>query len=269
MNQLPPEKRIQILRLLVEGNSLRAISRIVDCSINTVTKLLASVGDACVNYHDKTVRHLSCKRIQADEIWSFVYSKQKNVPQEKQDTFGVGDVWTWTALCPDTKLIVSWRVGDRSQETADLFMADLASRLLYKVHLSTDGYCAYPGAVEKAFGSHVHYGAVIKVLESTTDDPMPIRKEVLMGHPDRQHISTSIVERQNLTMRMSMKRFARRTNGFSKKIENHVRAVALHFMHYNFVRIHNTIRVTPAMEAGVTNRLWSLEDLLKLTGGSK
>jgi len=295
VNQLPPEKRAQILRLLVEGNSLRAISRIVDCSINTVTKLLVSVGKACAEYQDRILRNLPCKRIQVDEIWSFVYSKQKNVPQEKQGEFGIGDVWTWVALCPDTKLAVSWMVGDRSQGTADSFMADLASRLRYRIQLSTDGYTAYPGAVEKAFGAGVDYGAVMKVFRAgragsrsrkasirpSTPDAPPhtehrysqpdtctlIQKTAIMGHPKKEHLSTSLVERQNLTMRMCMRRFTRLTNAFSKKVENHVYAVALHFMYYNFVRIHCSIRVTPAMEAGVTNRLWELEELLGLPGG--
>lgn len=306
MNQLRPEKRAQILRLLVEGNSLRAITRIVDCSINTVTKLLVGVGKACAEYQGRILRNLPCRRIQVDEIWSFVYSKQKNVPQEKQGEFGTGDVWTWTALCPDTKLMVSWMVGDRSQETADLFMADLASRLKYRIQLSTDGYVAYPGAIEKAFGSNVDYGTVTKVFGNGRDgmtgggrksrpraatagarvigsDTRPhtehrysqpdtctvIQKTAIMGYPRKEHLSTSLVERQNLTMRMSMRRFTRLTNGFSKKVENHAYAVALHFMYYNFIRIHSGIRVTPAMEAGVTDRLWDLEELLRIGKNSK
>lgn len=275
MNKLPLSKRAQILGLLVEGNSLRATSRLADCSINTVTKLLIDVGTACANYQDKTLRNLPCKRLQCDEIWSFVYSKQKNVPEDKRGEFGVGDVWTWTAIDADTKLVPWWLIGSRDGGVAYDFMQDLAGRLANRVQLTTDGHRAYLEAVEAAFGADIDFVQLVKIY-GAAQNVGPERKyspenfcgtkvSVVTGDPDEKQISTSFVERQNLTMRMSMRRFTRLTNGFSKKVENHAHAVALHFMFYNFGRIHKALRVTPAMAAGVSDHVWPLEEIAGLS----
>jgi IS1 family transposase len=270
---MPLAKRAQILGLLVEGMSLRAASRLADCSINTVTKLLMDVGVACAEYQDEALRDLPCKRIQCDEIWSFVGAKQKNVPAERQGQFGIGDVWTWTALDADTKLIASWMVGTRNAESAKAFIDDLAARLANRVQLTTDGHKAYLQAVEKVFGNDIDYAMLVKQYGEGHQSPerkySPVEfvaseKIRITGNPDMAHVSTSYVERQNLTMRMGMRRFTRLTNGFSKKVENHAHAVALHFMHYNFGRIHKTLRVTPAMQAGVSDHVWSLEEIAAL-----
>jgi len=274
MNKLSIQKRAQILGMLVEGNSLRSTSRMAGCSINTVTKLLVDVGQACSVYQDKTLRNLPCKRIQCDEIWSFVYAKAKNVPEGMEGE--AGDVWTWTAICADTKLVPSWKVGSRDAEVAGEFINDLADRLSNRVQLSTDGNSMYLNAVEGAFGNSVDYAMLVKIYGTVDGNGQggryspPVKctgmtKESLIGKPEEKHISTSFVERQNLTMRMSMRRFTRLTNAFSKKVENHAHAVALHFMYYNFGRIHKTLRVTPAMEAGVSDHVWSLEEIAKLT----
>lgn len=273
MNKLSVQKRAQILGMLVEGNSLRATSRMADCSINTVTKLLVDVGTACGMYQDEVLRDLPCKRIQCDEIWSFCYAKEKNVPKEHKGEFGYGDVYTWTAMCADTKLVPSFMVGKRDAEYGNAFMLDLASRLQDRVQLTTDGHKVYLQAVENAFGCDIDYAMLVKVYgkasqederkyspaECTGAEIVPIA-----GFPEEKHISTSYVERQNLTMRMSMRRFTRLTNGFSKKIDNLYYAVALHFMYYNFGRIHKTLKVTPAMEAGVTDHVWTLEEIVGL-----
>jgi IS1 family transposase len=272
MNKLPIAKRANILNLLVEGNSLRAASRIADVSINTVYKLAIDAGEACSAYQDQAFRNLSCKRLQLDEIWSFVYAKQRNVMVAKAAPETVGDVWTWVAICADTKLVPSWRVGDRSGATAIEFVCDLSRRLANRVQVTTDGHRAYLQAVEAGFGADVDYAQLIKQYGETPHpagrySPAEIqgtKTYCCTGNPDPDHISTSYVERQNLTMRMSMRRFTRLTNGFSKKVENHVHAVALHYMHYNFVRIHKTLRVTPAMAAGISTKLWSLEDIAAL-----
>lgn len=272
MNRLSLEKRTQIIGLLVEGNSLRATSRLAGVSINTVTKLLVDIGTACQKYHDEHVRNLSSKKVQCDEIWSFVYAKEKNLPEDMRGKFGLGSVWTWTALDSDSKLMISWLVGNRDAEYAYMFMQDVASRLKFRIQLTTDGFRPYLEAVEQTFGANIDYAQLIKLygpsLEGETRySPAQCNgasKNVVMGHPKKEDVSTSHVERQNLTMRMSMRRFTRLTNAFSKKIENHAHAIALHFMYYNFVRIHKTLRVTPAMEAGITNKLWSLEDLALL-----
>lgn len=270
---MPLAKRAQILGLLVEGMSLRAVSRVADCSINTVTKLLVDVGTACAEYQDKTLRNLPCKRVQCDEIWAFVGAKKKNVPQELKGVFGIGDVWTWTALCADTKLMCSWMVGDRDAHAARLFIGDVASRLTNRVQLTTDGHRAYVEAVERAFGADVDYAMLVKLYGEGPETPerkyspsefVCATKRTMTGDPDKAHVSTSYVERANLTMRMSMRRFTRLTNGFSKKVENHAHAVALHFMYYNFGRIHKTLRVTPAMQAGIADRIWSLEEIAAL-----
>ncbi len=275
MNRLPIEKRAQIIGMLVEGMSLRATSRLADVSINTVTKLLVDVGSACSEYQHKTLRNLQCKRIQCDEIWAFVYAKDKNAAPEMKADGKAGDVWTWTAIDADSKLIVSWAIGDRTAATAKPFMDDLADRLVHRVQLTTDGHKAYLSAVEDAFGGGIDYAMLVK-LYGEPKGAAPDRryssgqccgaiKGAVCGEPDVAHVSTSYVERANLTMRMGMRRFTRLTNGFSKKVENHAHAVALHFMHYNFGRVHKTLRVTPAMEAGISDHVWSLEDICKLT----
>lgn len=272
MNKLSLEKRTQIVGLLVEGNSLRATSRLADVYINTVTKLLVDLGTACQKYHAENVQGVKAKRVQCDEIWSFVYAKEKNLPENLQGKFGLGSVWTWVALDSDSKLAISWLVGNRDAEYAKIFMEDVASRLSNRVQLTTDGLKAYLDAVDKSFGSEIDFAQLVKIYGESLDkehryspaDFTTTRKEIINGHPKEEHISTSFVERQNLTMRMSMRRFTRLTNAFSKKVENHAHAIALHFMYYNFVRIHKTLRVTPAMQAGLTKKLWSIEDLAKL-----
>jgi len=275
MNRLSTEKRARIISCLVEGNSIRATVRMTGAAKNTVSKLLVDLGQACREYQDKTLVNLPCKRLQCDEIWSFCYAKQKNVPEELQDVFGYGDVWTWTAICADTKLVPSWLVANRTAESANVFMKDVASRLKNRVQITTDGYKIYVNAIEKAFGCDIDYAMLVKIYG---DDNKPkdaqrkyspanyVRAEMVsvQGKPDTKHISTSYVERQNLTMRMSMRRFTRLTNGFSKKIENLDAAVALHFMYYNFARVHKSLRVTPAMEAGISDHVWSLEEIAGL-----
>lgn len=271
VNRLPVEKRAAILGLLVEGNSLRATSRLADVSINTVTKLLVGLGEACAEYHDLNVHNVRSQRVQCDEIWCFVGAKAKNVTPEKQAQ-GWGDTWTWTALDADSKLCLSYRIGGRDGAIAFEFMQDLASRLANRVQLTTDGHRVYLNAVEDAFGSDIDYAMLVKIYgaDSANDsryspaeciDCKPI---AITGRPDPKHISTSFVERQNLTMRMGMRRFTRLTNGFSKKVQNHAAMVAIHFMHYNFARIHNTLRVTPAMAAGLADHVWSFEEIVLL-----
>jgi IS1 family transposase len=278
MNRLSIEKQAQIIGLLVEGNSLRATSRLADVSINTVTKLLVDIGTACQKYHDENVRNLTSKRVQCDEIWSFIYAKEKNLPENLRGRFGVGSIWTWVALDSDSKLAISWLVGNRDAEYAKIFMRDVAARLKNIVQLTTDGLKAYLEAVEDSFGADIDFARLVKLYGPSLDPEYRYspaecngsHKEVIMGKPDEKHISTSHVERQNLTMRMSLRRFTRLTNAFSKKIENHKHAIALHFMYYNFVRLHKTLRVTPAMQAGITKRLWTIQDLaLLLDGNSK
>lgn len=270
VNKLPLSKRIQILAMLCEGSSMRSISRVADVSINTVSKLLVEAGEACLILHDDTVRNVKASRIQCDEIWSFCHAKQKNVASAKAAPEGAGDVWTWTALDADTKLIVSFYVGDRSGESAMVLMDDLQARLANRVQLTTDGHKAYLEAVEGAFGGDVDFAQLVKLYGPTITAPgryspaecIGARKQRVEGNPDITHVSTSYVERQNLTMRMSMRRFTRLTNAFSKKLENHIHALALYFVFYNFTRIHKTLRMSPAMAAGVTDRLWSLEDVI-------
>ena len=275
MNKLAPETRAMILRCLVEGNSIRSTCRLTNTSKNTVTKLLEDAGRVCLAYHDEHVRGVSSKRIQCDEIWSFCYAKAKNVPSANAAPEEAGDVWTWTALDPDTKLIVAFMVGDRDAETARDFMFDLAGRLANRVQLTTDGFGAYLKAVGDAFAADVDYARLIKLFGEPTGtkgherkyspaECSGIIKEPVFGKPDPAKVSTSHVERQNLTMRMGMRRFTRLTNAFSKKIENHAYAVALHFMHYNFVRTHKTLRMPPAMAAGLTTCPWEIEDIVAL-----
>ena len=275
MNRLCNEDRARVVSCLVEGNSIRSTVRMTGVAKNTVTKLLVDVGRACSEYQDQAMRNLPCKRIQCDEIWSFCYAKDKNVPQSMRGR-GAGSVWTWTALCPDTKLIPCWFIGDRSAGSAYHFMHDLQGRLANRVQLTTDGHDAYRPAVEDAFGCQIDYAMLIKIYGSDNVNKKPAevryspaqcmgaRKAVITGRPEIRHISTSHTERQNLSMRMGMRRFTRLTNAFSKKLENHEHAVALYFMYYNFARIHQTLRVTPAMEAGIADHVWGLEEIVGL-----
>lgn len=271
MNKLPLQTRVQILTMLCEGSSMRSISRITGVSINTVTKLLVDAGMACAAFHDATVRNVPAVRVQCDEIWSFAYAKNKNVKFAKAAPEAAGDVWTWTALDADSKLIVSWHVGDRSQHTGISFMADLKARLANRVQLTTDGHKAYLKAVAEV-DFDADYAMLNKIF--ATDYAGPGRysppkcigavKEAIMGNPDPQHVSTSFVERQNLTMRMSMRRFTRLTNGFSKKFENHCHALALYFVFYNFCRVHKTLGATPAMASGLIDRVMKMTDVVAL-----
>ncbi|MES2776349.1 MAG: IS1 family transposase [Bacteroidota bacterium] len=275
MNKLPIAKKVQIINLLVEGSSMRAISRICDVSINTVTKLLVDTGKACQKFHEDTVINLTSKRVQCDEIWSFVYAKQKNVPETHMED--AGDVWTWTAIDADSKLMISWLVGDRSTQTGTFFMNDVAARIKQgmRIQLTSDGYPSYLEAVTDSFGSQIDFAQQVKTYGNsegaTTNERKysPVeytgsKKTVICGNPETEHISTSYVERQNLTMRMHMRRFTRLTNAFSKKIENHCHAIALHFVYYNFAKIHKSLRVTPAMEAKLTKKPMTIEDIARL-----
>jgi IS1 family transposase len=273
MNKLPLAKRVQILSMLCEGSSMRSISRVADCSINTVTKMLTDAGKACAVFHDDTVRGMKSQRVQVDEIWSFTYAKQKNVAGAKAAPDGAGDTWTWTALDADSKLIISYFVGGRDGECAKWFMQDVAGRLANRVQLTSDGHRAYLEAVEGAFGADVDYAQLIKMYGNAPDafkgryspaECTGIKKVRVEGDPDKKHVSTSYVERQNLTMRMHMRRFTRLTNAFSKKFESHAHMVALYTVWYNFVRVHKTLRMSPAMAAGVADRLWSMEDIAAL-----
>lgn len=272
MNKLTTPKRAQILHLLCEATSLRATARIADCSITTVVKLLVDAGTACQQYQDKTLRNLPCKRVQLDEIWSFCYAKQGNVPADKRGQPGYGDVWTWTALCADTKLMVAWLVGDRDAEYAEAFVDDLAGRLSNRVQVTTDGHNAYLYAVDAAFGGNVDYSMLIKIYGQTPEgqrrysppECIGTKRRKIIGKPDPAHVSTSYVERANLTIRMANRRFTRLTNAFSKKLENHEHAFSLFAMHYNFARIHKTLRVTPAMEAGVSDHVWTMEEIVEV-----
>jgi IS1 family transposase len=273
MNRLSKEKRTQLITTLVEGNSLRATARMCGVNVNTVMWLLGDVGLACLKYQHRVLRNLRCRRIQCDEIWSFCYAKQKNVPAEKHGQFGYGDVWTWVALDADTKLVPTWAVGPRDVTTAYAFIQDLAGRLAHRVQLTTDGLRVYMDAVDDAFGCEIDYAMLVKMYGSDQEETearyspaecIGCRATPISGRPDPKHISTSYVERQNLTMRMQMRRFTRLTNAFSKKIENHVAAIALHYMHYNFCRIHQSLRVTPAMAAGVTDHVWDVSEIATL-----
>jgi IS1 family transposase len=274
MNRTPLARRTQIINCLVEGNSIRSTERMTGTHRDTVMRLLVEVGTGCQKLMDEQMRDLSCQRIQVDEIWSYVGKKQRNVTAT-DDRSRVGDQWTFVALDADTKLVPVYRIGKRNLSTATAFMCDLSDRLSNRVQISSDALKAYVEATERAFGADVDYGQAVKFYDAEPVGPgrySPPRvtyseRNVIAGQPVEAHISTSLVERQNLTMRMSMRRFTRLTNAFSKKVENLQAAVALHFAHYNFVRVHRSLRVTPAMEAGVCNRLWSLEDLVEQTTG--
>jgi IS1 family transposase len=270
MNRLSVADRASILRMLVEGNSLRSASRLADVSLNTVIKLLVDLGAACEKIHDELVRNVRVRRLEADEIWCFLGAKAKNVSPERKAE-GWGDVWTWTGLCADTRLCVSYLVGGRDGGWAKEFMQDCARRIKGRVQITTDGHKAYLEAVEDAFGADVDYAQLQKIYGAPTDAEMrrysPAQcigadMKVVSGDPDPKHVSTSYVERHNLTMRMGMRRFTRLTNGFSKKIENHIAMVAIHAVYYNFARIHKTLRITPAMAAGLSHHVWSTEEII-------
>jgi len=272
MNKLPVAKRAQILSMLCEGASMRSVSRLADVSINTVSKLLVDAGKACAAFHDQKVRGLRARRVQVDEIWSFTYAKNKNVGKAKKAPEGAGDTWTWTGLDADSKLIISWLVGNRDAVYASAFVNDLASRLKNRIQLTSDGLKLYIDAVEDAFGVDVDYAQLVKLYGASGENETRyspakclgcIPNEVT-GNPDPKHISTSYVERQNLTMRMHMRRFTRLTNAFSKKFENHVHMVALYTVFYNWTKIHKTLRVTPAMAAGLTERVWDMAEVVAL-----
>jgi IS1 family transposase len=273
MNKLPAATRVQVLSMLCEGSSMRAITRVTGVSLNTVTKLLIDAGKACAAYHDEHVRGVKATRIQCDEVWAFCYSKQKNVATAKAAPEGAGDVWTWTALEASSKLLVSYMIGGRDSEYAMALMDDLRSRLATRVQLTTDGHRAYLNAVEEAFGDDIDYAQLIKLYGDAPEafkgryspaDCIGAKKERITGNPDKAHVSTSYVERSNLSIRMHMRRFTRLTNAHSKKFENHAWAVALHATFYNFVRIHSTIRMSPAMAAGISERLWEMSDIVAL-----
>jgi IS1 family transposase len=274
MNRLPLQTRVQILSMLCEGSSMRSISRVADVSINTVSKLLVDAGKACAALHDEKVRGVKARRVQVDEIWSFTAAKQKNVAKMKAPVAGAGDTWTWTAIEADTKLLITWLVGGRDSEYAMAFMDDLRDRLANRVQLTSDGHKAYLEAVEGAFGGDVDYAMLVKIFGASPEsmkgryspaECTGIRKERIEGNPDPKHVSTSFAERQNLTMRMQMRRFTRLTNAFSKKFENHMHMVALYTVWYNFVKQHKTLKgLSPAMAAGLSNTLWSMTDLANI-----
>jgi IS1 family transposase len=272
MNKLDTKTRALITKALIDGVGVNATCRLTGAAKHTVLKLLAELGEACARYHDGHVRKVKANRVQCDEIWSFCYAKQKNVPDAMKGVFGFGDCWTWTAIDSESKLIISYMLGLRDGSYATEFMKDVAARLATKVQLTTDGHKAYLDAVDTAFGGEVHYAQLVKIYgadragEARYSPPVCIgaHKEEVCGTPDPRQISTSHVERQNLSMRMGLRRFTRLTNAHSKKIENHAHAIALYFMHYNYCKIHQTLRVTPAMESGLTDHVWEIEELLGL-----
>lgn len=274
MNRLDTAKRARVVKCLVDGVSIRGTVRITGVAKNTVQKLLMDLGDACSKYLDQNVRNVESKRVQIDEIWSFVYAKNRNVPAKVAMEQVAGDVWTWVAIDADSKLVVSWMVGGRGAGYARRFLDDVAKRLTNRVQLTTDGHRAYLDTVPEAFAWDVDWAMLQKIYKGNPEGERRYSpaectgclKEVKVGNPDPKHISTSFVERQNLTMRMCMRRFTRLTNAFSKKVEHHIASLAIHYMWYNFVRIHQTTRVTPAMAAGVTDHLWEIEDLVGLLG---
>jgi len=272
MNRLSTEKRTQIVSMIVEGNSVRSITRMTGVCQEAILKLLCDLGKTCAEHHNSAVRKVNVRRVQCDEVWSFCYAKEKNVPEQKKGT-GAGSVWLWTAIDADSKLILSYLCGARDADCALNFMDDLASRVTTRIQITTDGFRAYADAVQGAFGLAVDYAMLIKLYGAPTDRPetryspaacIGTRTGILSGDPDRQHISTSYVERMNLNLRMGLRRFTRLTNAFSKKFENHCHAVAIYFAYYNFCRVHQTLRVTPAMEAGLTDHVWNIEELLAL-----
>ena len=281
MNKLSQERRVQVVKALVEGNSINGTVRMTGVAKNTVLKLLADLGSACLDYQETTLRDLNLRYIECDEIWEFCYAKERNVPIEHKGEFGYGDVWTWTGIDADTKLVPCWHVGGRTGRDAWDFISNLRSRLTNRVQLTTDGLRAYLEAIEGVFGAEVNYAMLNKIYghepregqrRYSPAECIGAEKRVVAGDPDKSRISTSYVERQNLTMRMSMRRFTRLTNAFSKKIENHMHAISLHFMWYNFARPHKTLSKpylkTPAMAAGVTDHIWTAEEIVSLLGDS-
>jgi len=272
MNKLSAAKKVTVISALVEGVSVRATSRMTGVAKGTILRLLADVGTACAEYQDRTLRGLACKRVQIDEIWSFCYAKEKTVKAKEITVPAAGDVWTFVAIEAQTKLVLGWRVGNRDAASATVFVKDVAARLASRIQLTTDGHRMYLEAVEQAFGIAVDYAMLVKLYGAETEGQRQYspaqcigsRIEPITGNPDKEHVSTSYIERQNLPMRMSMRRFTRLTNAFSKKLENHVHSIALFYMHYNFARIHQTLRVTPAMEAGISDHVWSIEEIIGL-----
>jgi IS1 family transposase len=272
MNKLDDGKRAQVVAALVEGNSIRATVRMTGVTKNTIAKLLVELGAACSEYLNEHLVNLPCQRVQCDEIWSFVGAKEKNVTEKTREHGAIGDVWTWVAMDADTKLICAWMVGGRHSIAARAFMQDLADRLANRIQLTTDGHSVYVNAVERAFGNDIDYAMLVKIYGESPEaekrySPAQCKgtkRQPIIGEPDSRHISTSYVERQNLTMRMQMRRFTRLTNAFSKKIENHIASIAIHYMHYNYCRIHQTLRITPAMAAGISDHAWTLTELIGL-----
>ena len=272
MNKLPADKRAQALQMMAEGIALRAIVRLTGISRTTLLKLLEDAGQAFSEYQDRTLVNLKCKRVQVDEAWSFCYAKQKNVARAKAAPEGAGDIWTWVGLDADTKLVASWYVGGRDSEAAMTFMDDLAPRLASRVQLTSDGHRPYLEAVEGAFGADVDYAILVKIYGAAPEGQRRYspaictgaKKFRVEGNPDPKHVSTSYVERQNLNIRMGNRRMTRLTNAFSKKAVNHTHMMAIYFMHYNFVRIHQTLKITPAMAAGVTSKLWEMADMVRI-----
>jgi IS1 family transposase len=263
MNQLPLPKRTQVAHMLVEGASMRSIERITGVHIDTIMRLLRDMGRACSVCHDTIVRNIHAKYIQCDEIHSFCYAKQKNVPEDKLFENGIGTIWIWKAIDAETKLIIHWHVGRRTKKDAMAFIDGLKQHIIERFQLTTDGFIPYISAVENVFGGDIDYGMLVKNYDNRSHYA-GADKRIISGHPQGKHISTSYIERENLTLRMHNKRFARKTNAFSKKIENHKHSLALFYMYYNFCCIHSALRVTPAMEAGLTNHIWGIEDLLNL-----
>ena len=273
MNRLSREKQSQVIAALVEGNSINSTVRMTGVAKHTILKLIADLGSRCADYQDRVLRGLKCRRIQCDEIWQFVYAKEKNVPDRARGKFGYGDVWTWVAIDADTKLVPAFMLGNRDAQSAQMFIDDLKGRLANRVQLTTDGLKVYLEAVEGAFGADVDYAQLIKIYGGSQDEAryspaecIGCETKVIQGKPDMKHVSTSYVERQNLTVRMGMRRFTRLTNGFSKKVENHAYALAIFYMHCNFCRIHKTLRVTPGMEAGLTAHVWTIGEMLDKVG---
>ena len=278
MNKLSTAERVQIVAALVEGNSINSVVRMTGRSNNTILKLLADLGTVCQSFHNERVRGLTTKRVQCDEIWNFCYAKAKNVPADKRGQLGYGDVWTWVAIDADSKLIICWEIGKRDVSHAKSLMFDLADRVTDRIQITSDGYRPYVDAIYRAFGNDIDYAMLQKVFGPDKSGAtaqgagarysppvvLAVKQETVCGWPEQNHVSTSYVERSNLTMRMSMRRFTRLTNGFSKKLENLRHAVAINFVYYNFCRIHKTLRVTPAMEAGLANHVWELEELVAL-----
>ena len=273
MNRLDASRRAEIISSLVEGNSLRSTSRMTGVAINTVVKLAVEAGAACSEYQDRVMRNLNCQRVQVDECWAFCYAKAKNVtPEIAVKHPGAGDVWTWAAIDADSKLIPCWIIGPRDGVTARIFVSDLASRMADRIQLTSDGLSVYLQAVERAFQGHVDYAQLVKVYGDSSEgqkryspaECVGCERKAIVGNPDPEHVSTSYIERANLSLRMGMRRFTRLTNGFSKKIENHTASVALFLMYYNFARVHKTLRCSPAMAAGVDSRLWEIKDIVAM-----